>query len=1100
MINQSHTIPQLLADVQNLPQEKDWRLVRNFFASLEEHADELTASERAIFLPCCYELLFHERRAVRRIAGHPIGILLSGLGQELPAVWEDLLRRILFPEMKVDSQKSQWVSYSLMKVVSTAVRHLPESEKKKFLRIYCAYFRSTRWPESACLNLLGGIMEIPPVEWSPLQKHEIFGFMRQFLNGSSQDVAIMALLLLKTWMDQGWQPQEDELRYLQNYELPAGALYAHRYLLARLSGGSEESIPEEERMSTSEIQRSNLHLDHNWALKLVQMDILKGRIRNADAAALSSYASHLENLLRVNSHPMVFLRAGEDLLAIMPLLQPQQNYEIIQDELKQIEMGVDSANFLSSFLGRSFSLTGSEDPSGFMEKFEELLDNDDPKVVMTTLETISRICGSNRSGLLSVNIPVIDKKALAPEIRTRLLGLFARGLYSYRPDIAKESAFLADFYHLSEELAAYGCRAVTPAAREFSPAAGRRIAFFGGSFDPFTLRDRAIVEAIQEMGFEVCLSVHDFDWELNPQPARIRRRILEMTLADLPNTGLLAEDFPVYTGSPEDLAQLSACFPDRELWLVSSYTELEKTSSAACAYPHIIYSDIETQGLMDAAAIRRIIQADILLLPLPARFQEITPEHLKLRLTEGRDISRYADSQVLRMVNELQLYAGRPAYKPKAPVKELHTLFSESAVSVWSSEFLPADKAEEMRTRTCTGRITWKKAGRTAVITSITGDVTDQEDYRDLALMELLSELQRQGYVHVVCFDAHAYRQLLTPFGFLPMKEYEDGMTLDLSEVIVLFLDAASALKPPYDSIPGIRRIIRSNQQKLRLAVAAMYPGKLILSLPAPLINERLIRLIQSSGQVCVPFGKILKGVRVPGSITCELNTEKRYSADLSSFEICEFPDYPSLKAQIRSLASLHRPITLVDDLFHKGFRFEKIRELTEPEHIEIAGLIVSVESGRGRQLQEELGIPVQSLYQVPGMTVWLLESDLYPFVGGDGITEGFSSEAASSHAGALSSINTILPYQMPPFLKQTDTAAVYHFSEVCLTNSRDLFLGLEEEYRKRSHHTLTPDQLHQVMSVPRYPSGVLVEGSRQRPISELLQAEQKKLCRLQPI
>ena len=61
--------------------------------------------------------------------------------------------------------------------------------------------------------------------------------------------------------------------------------------------------------------------------------------------------------------------------------------------------------------------------------------------------------------------------------------------------------------------------------------AHRKIAFFPGTFDPFTLSHKAIVQAIRDLGFEVYLAIDEFSWSKKTQPSLIRRQIASMNKA-----------------------------------------------------------------------------------------------------------------------------------------------------------------------------------------------------------------------------------------------------------------------------------------------------------------------------------------------------------------------------------------------------------------------------------------------------------------------------------------------------------------------------------------------------------------------------------------
>ena len=61
----------------------------------------------------------------------------------------------------------------------------------------------------------------------------------------------------------------------------------------------------------------------------------------------------------------------------------------------------------------------------------------------------------------------------------------------------------------------------------FEPS--RPLAFFPGTFDPFTLSHKGIVRAIRDEGFEVLLAIDEFSWSKRTQPYRIRREIAAMS-------------------------------------------------------------------------------------------------------------------------------------------------------------------------------------------------------------------------------------------------------------------------------------------------------------------------------------------------------------------------------------------------------------------------------------------------------------------------------------------------------------------------------------------------------------------------------------------
>lgn len=246
--------------------------------------------------------------------------------------------------------------------------------------------------------------------------------------------------------------------------------------------------------------------------------------------------------------------------------------------------------------------------------------------------------------------------------------------------------------------------------------------------------------------------------------------------------------------------------------------------------------------------------------------------------------------------------------------------------------------------------------------------------------------------------------------------------------------------------------------------------------------------------KICVPFGKILKGVLVPECVTKDLNTEKLYDIDMEHFAIREFPHYTSLPVQIRTIRSFMRPVLLVDDLYHKGHRLEAVQRVMDQEGLMLDSIIVAVMSGRGRDLAQVRHEPVESVYFIPNMRSWLIESDLYPFIGGDGIKVENEPYSSSS----LPSVNSILPYQFPSFMEGASMEAFYRMSGVCLDNAGRIFRVLEQLYQKRCGRKLTMERLGEVLAEPRHPDTCILDDSvLQESPSALLCRETQKLHRL---
>jgi len=69
-----------------------------------------------------------------------------------------------------------------------------------------------------------------------------------------------------------------------------------------------------------------------------------------------------------------------------------------------------------------------------------------------------------------------------------------------------------------------------------------------------------------------------------------------------------------------------------------------------------------------------------------------------------------------------------------------------------------------------------------------------------------------------------------------------------------------------------------------------------------------------------------------------------------------------------------------------------------------------------------------------------------------------------------IPSINLILPYVSPNFIKNTSKDNIYNLSEVCLKNTYEILEKVEEVYQDINKKNLTLKRLKEVIQTPRCP------------------------------
>ncbi|WP_235985976.1 nicotinate-nicotinamide nucleotide adenylyltransferase [Clostridium vitabionis] len=313
----------------------------------------------------------------------------------------------------------------------------------------------------------------------------------------------------------------------------------------------------------------------------------------------------------------------------------------------------------------------------------------------------------------------------------------------------------------------------------------------------------------------------------------------------------------------------------------------------------------------------------------------------------------------------------------------------------------------------------------------------------------------------------------------LPPKEGMSPLYLvDMRSPLVLIQNMSTTIKDPLGSSPRVAGALRKAHRALQRSLSGFYPGNLVLSLSAGVIYPELVRKITALNGVpgepakprrlgeamCVPFGKILRNRVIPNTVTKTLHTDKVYDPAIRKGTIEAFPNYPPLGDQIRMIRSFGRPVILVDDLLHRGGRLEALLPRFAAEHIPIRRVLVGLLSGYGRDVMAGEGVDVDSVYFVPNLRYWLVESTLYPFIGGDTVRRG-----GAKVAGLAPSINMILPYRRPR-IPGVAEEALFAYSACCIRNARDIFLALEEEYRMKFGRNLTLERLTEAVNVPLCP------------------------------
>ena len=1195
--------------------ETDWRRLRAYLGVFESYSVYLSTPQKVQTLAFLYELLMHREGDIRRQAAALMGEIIArfhaGYAKERPAGWTPdprsvtdmdqwrlYLDRIIYPDRKLMVQHRRWVSFTLKMVVNSLLRACEQARREDFLREFLRFYRRPeRLEDETAFQLLETATALPMEELGDRQRYDLLLFA-QALAGREDATVRLAAVLLMDYLRPAIATQDVILHALRDVSCAGErTLSLLRDQLVAEMGDPDRTVALDED-TVSEIFLDNLKTATPWIVKEVNIRLLTA-FAQTGGGRLLHIATHLTNLVKVSDRVTVRHAAGSALLVIAPLLSAGERNEVAVELGRGLEIGQQEfSKYIPGYLGAFCLWLPPSQLEEMLTELEDYLCSTNSRVVSAALDTVGVMY--EEYDTYRARFPEADGDYRGR--RERLLGMLMRGLAGIRAEVRQEAMFVLGrhvfgsrrlgvhekrqaflltmkkiasligedqegeltFYYRADMLGRI-YRFIT--AQEilhgsFPLQEPRPVAFFPGTFDPFTLSHKGIVRAIRDLGYEVLLAIDEFSWSKKTQPHRIRRRLAAMSTADEFHVDIFPEDFPVNIANPENLLALRRALPGREVAMVVGSDVVEGASSyrqAPCegsihGFDHIIFR----RGRGGRTSYEGIT-GHVTELKLPPHLEEISSTRIREAIDQGRDVSNLIDPVAQEFIYLHGLYRREPQDKPLLRVEELdfqqHLELTEEAEALLCASVLaqhPGRAALCGRLRQLGDRVLLLRQGEAvlgfaafrcldshqlftrlgsaplcAFVRRETGGRVlllsgiwvprgpGQLDLCQLLLTEAITLALRQEYAYGLFLPAEpaapCVREILALQGFAALPEETgepEALAVDMRRPIVLTRNVDTAIKAPLSSNPRVLAAVANAHRRLQRSLTEMYPGCLVLSMSAGVIYQRLLQRIAACNGVsvqptqprtlgeciCVPFGKILRGVAVPNTVTKTLHTDKVYEPDLSSYAIEAYPFYSPLADQVRTIEAFRRPVILVDDMLHDGKRIRRIAPLLSESGAQVRQVLVGYLTGVGRDTMEQLGYPVDSVYYLPNLRMRFVESTLYPFIGGDTVRR------SEPMAGGLQpAVNRIFPYAAPDLSEDCADGSTYRLSLTCLENARDILLALEAEYRALYARNLTLGRLGEAVILPLCPDkGSCMGYDLSRAASTYLDNDVEMLRRLQ--
>ena len=1187
--------------------ETDWRRLRAYLAVMESYSLYLHIPQKVQTLTFLYELLMHREGDIRRQAAALLGEIIAGFhagyAKERPAdirpdpraitdvdQWRLYLDKILYPDHKLMPQHRRWIGYTLKFAVGSLLSHCPGREERFLAPVFAYYRRPEDLDDYTAFQLLDTAAALPDTAYTASRARQMTDFAAALSLRKDLTIRMAAVLLL----DRLARLYPEDGRALEAVTaVPDGDSGTLRYLKQDvLSQGAPLLLPED---VVSEIFLDNLKTATPWITKQGNLRLLTDFARSGKSPALH-IATHLSNLIKVSDRVTVRHSAGNALLALAPRLTADQRNEVAVELCRGLELGQQEfTKYIPDYLGRFALWLPPAELDEVLDDLRVNLSSSDSRVTASVLDTVGVIYEAYDA--YRSRFPETDDAYRRR--RERLLGLLMRGLSGIDGATRQEALFVLGrrvfgsgelgrhekrrafmltqrkllsaqdefpgegltFYYRAAMLGKL-YRFITEERlfhRGFDFGAPRPVAFFPGTFDPFTLSHKGIVRAIRDQGFEVLLAIDEFSWSKKTQPYRLRRRIAAMAVADVFHVSIFPEDFPVNIANPENLHELRAAFPGRSVSIVvgsdvvlhaSSYKK-SVTPDSIHTFDHVVFRRTEPDA---EPADYSCITGKVLELTLPPQLEEISSTRIREAVDANRDISNLIDPTVQEFIYRRGLYLREPQDKPVLRTEDLSFLpASPETAEKFLRTMLSVPTAAALRTQiesrgddvmvcrdtdgtilgaasyacldsarlfarlgdpALSGLVRQNAGGRTLLISGLFVPRGErQSDLCQLLITEVLTLALSREFTYALYLPLEGAvsgygRQLLTLQGFVPAGDSTDALAVDMRCPIVLSRNVDTAVKAPFSSSPRVLAAIAAAHRRLQAALTKLQPGSLVLSLSAGVIYHRLLQRITGRNgvpaepttprvlgpDICVPYGKILRGVAVPNTVTKTLRTDKVYEPDLSTYSIEAYPDYSPLPDQVRTIHAFARPVILVDDMLHDGKRIRRLAPLLAETNTPVDQVLVGYLTGMGRDLMEQLGYDVDAIYYLPNLRLRFVESTLYPFIGGDTVRR---SEALPG--GLQPAVNRILPYAAPEYTGMDDETA-WELSLCCLENARDILLALETEFRSLYARNLTLSRLGEAVILPLCPDkGGCMTYDLSRAASTYLEGDIELLKRMRP-
>ncbi|HZK11632.1 MAG TPA: cytidyltransferase [Atribacterota bacterium] len=719
--------------------EKDWNNLREYLQIFNEYSTYFTQKQKIITLRYLYEQLTHPEDEIRRRSAKLIGLVIANFDEdyrkEIPQnvalkpptvtsvnLLERYLKYFLQPDHKKIVLHQSRIINSTENMISSLFSNCRNNQARDYRKIILKHYRKDLYTDESiqlCLIKTAKHISICSDEKSV---KVLFDYIINMLRKEDHNLRLTALEVIYNLISQIDKKFKfiDSIRKIFMGNISASVLPAENYLnmkiveLLSLDEGIVKKYIEFYQRDIEKIQYiflSNLKTSTSGIIKKIQIELLLEHTLQSQQEEIYT-ALHFCNILKVSGIEDIRNLAGQTLVKLMPYLSFEQRNDIAIELLRALEMeDYQFTKYIPYYLGQLILYLMPNELEELIDDLIEKIKQSDPKLGSLLLRTV---------GIAITNYPkyreIFSEKEKPYENRlNKMIGILLNGFVHYNLKV-KQAAFrvigkeifgskhlsLEEKNHIFQLIAKKILTLLTPVNKEglmflinstglnyvykfisdynfykgsIKLETPKKIAFFPGAFDPFSLSHKEIVKAIEALGFEIYLAVDEFSWSKRTQPHLFRKNIINISIADELNVYLYPEDLPVNISNPDDLKVLRENFPFSEVYIVvgsdvvsnaSAYQKNQRENSIH-TFSHIIFdrSTLHTANEKERMVVKKAIKeikGKTIKLNLIPCYEEISSSQIRSNIDENRDISKLIDPLAQKYIYENNLYQREPQY------------------------------------------------------------------------------------------------------------------------------------------------------------------------------------------------------------------------------------------------------------------------------------------------------------------------------------------------------------------------------------------------------------------------------------------------------